>query len=246
MGSGSLLGDPYANSLSSLMFFNRSGRRGVCDFNITHNFVVNFLWQLPTPKFGGAVAEHILGGWELGGVINASTGSPFTVGIGGDPLGQGSTDPKAFAARLTGPGCSNPVNPGNINNYLKLECFSVPLVPASFAGMCVQALDSNGNKIPGTCMNLFGNSGRNRVVGPGLFNFDFAAVKDTKIERISETFNVQFRAEFFNILNHPNFQAPLANRILFNADGTQVPGAGSIDTTSTAPRQIQLGLKVIW
>jgi hypothetical protein len=246
MGSGSLLGDPYANSLSSLMFFNRSGRRGVCDFNITHNFVVNFLWQLPTPRFGGVVAKRVLGGWELGGIINASTGSPFTVGIGGDPLGQNSTDPKAFAARLTGPGCSNPVNPGSINNYLKLSCFSVPLVPASFAGMCVQAVDTGGNKIPGTCMNLFGNAGRNRVVGPGLFNFDFAAVKNTKIERISETFNVQFRAEFFNILNHPNFQAPLANRILFNADGTPVSGAGSIDTTSTSPRQIQLGLKVIW
>jgi hypothetical protein len=246
MGSGSLLGDPYANSLSSLMFFNRSGRRGVCDFNITHNFVANVLWQPPTPRFGGVLARRTFGGWEMSGIINASTGSPFTVGIAGDPLGQNSTDPKAFASRLSGPGCSNPVNSGNINNYLKLSCFSVPLVPASFAGMCVQAVDTSGNKIPGTCMNLFGNSGRNRVVGPGLFNFDLAAVKNTKIEKISETFNVQFRAEFFNILNHPNFQAPLDNRILFNADGTPVSGAGAIDTTATPPRQIQFGLKVIW
>jgi hypothetical protein len=54
MGSGGLLGDPYANSLSSLMFFNRGGRRGLCDFNITHNFVLNYLWQVPTPDFAGA------------------------------------------------------------------------------------------------------------------------------------------------------------------------------------------------
>jgi hypothetical protein len=250
MGSGSLLGDPYANSLSSLMFFNRGGRRGVCDFNITHNFVLNYLWQLPKPKFGGSVAQYALGGWEVGGVINASTGSPFTVGMGGDPLGQNSTDPKDFASRVSGPGCSNPVNSGNVNNYLKLSCFSVPLVPASFAAVCQPAIgqDSSGKPIaiPGTCMNLFGNAGRNTVVGPGLINFDFSAVKNNLIERISETFNIQFRAEFFNILNHANFQAPLNNRILFDQNGAPVGGAGAIDTTSTPPRQIQLGLKVIW
>jgi Carboxypeptidase regulatory-like domain/TonB-dependent Receptor Plug Domain/TonB dependent receptor len=250
MGSGSLLGDPYANSLSSLMFFNRGGRRGVCDFNITHNLVVNYLWQLSKPKFGGAVAQYALGGWEIGGIIAASTGSPFTVGIAGDPLGQNSTDPKDFASRVSGPGCSNPVNPGNINNYLKLSCFSVPVVPASFASVCQPAIrqDANGNPvaIPNTCMNLFGNAGRNSVVGPGLVNFDFSAVKNTHIEKISETFNVQFRAEFFNVLNHPNFQAPLDNRILFDQNGAAVGGAGAIDTTSTPPRQIQLGLKVIW
>jgi hypothetical protein len=246
MGSGSLLGDPYANSLSSLMFFNHGGRHGVCDFNITHNLVVNYLWQAPTPKFGGLVAKHILGGWEFGGVIVASTGSPFTVGIGGDPLGQNSTDTKDFASRVAGPGCDNPVNSGNINNYLKLSCFSVPLVPASFAGLCQPALDGNKNPVPGTCMNLFGNAGRNTVVGPGLFNVDFSAFKNTFVPKISETFNIQFRAEFFNLLNHPNFQAPINNRVLFNLDGTPVSGAGAIDTTSTESRKIQLGLKVIW
>src|SRR6195256_5741342 len=102
MGSGGMLGDPYANSLSSLMFFNRGGRRGPCDFNIAHNFVVNYLWHPPTPKFGGVAAQHVLGGWEFGGVILASTGSPFTAVVGGDPLGQNSSDPKDFAQRLSG------------------------------------------------------------------------------------------------------------------------------------------------
>src|ERR1700716_1692177 len=81
MGSGGLLGDPYANSLSSLMFFNRNGRRGFCGFNITHNFVLKYLWQVPTPGFGGGLVRHALGGWEFGGVLVASTGSPFTVTI---------------------------------------------------------------------------------------------------------------------------------------------------------------------
>jgi outer membrane receptor protein involved in Fe transport len=246
MGSGGLLGDPYANSLSSLMFFNRQGRRGLCDYNITHNFVLNSLWQVPSPKFGGGVGRHILGGWEFGGILVASTGSPFTVTIGGDPLGQNSTDPKSFVSRLSGPGCGNPVNPGNVNNYLKLNCFSPPLAPASFAGVCQTAFDGNGNPIPGTCMNLFGNAGRNSVVGPGLINVDFSVFKNNYIERISGVFNIQFRAEFFNIMNHPNFQSPLNNSVIFNQDGSPAPGAGAIDATSTPPRQIQLGLKVIW
>jgi hypothetical protein len=246
MGSGGMLGDPYANSLSSLMFFNRAGRRGVCDFNITQNFVVNYLWHPPTPKFGGAAGEHMLGGWELGGVIVASTGSPFTAVVAGDPLGQNSSDPKDFAWRVSGAGCDHPVNPGNVENYIKLSCFSPPVVPASFAGACQPAVNGLGALIPNTCMNLFGNSGRNTLVGPGLFNVDFSVFKNNYITRISESFNIQFRAEFFNLMNHPNFQAPIKNSALFNPDGSPITGAGAIDATSTTSRQIQFGLKVIW
>ena len=250
MGSGGLLGDPYQNSISSLMFFNRGGRRGLCDFDITHNFVVNYLWQPPTPNFGGMAAQHILGGWEFGGVIVASTGSPFTAVMGGDPLGQNSSDATDFAWRLSGPGCDHPVNPGNVNNYIKLGCFSPPVVSASFAAVCQPAIgqDPSGKPIPipGTCMNLFGNAGRNTLVGPGLFNVDFSAFKNNYITRISETFNIQFRAEFFNLINHPNFQAPIKHSTLFNENGSPTSGAGQINRTSTFSRQIQFGLKVIW
>jgi hypothetical protein len=246
MGSGGLLGDPYANSISSLIFFNRGGRRGLCDFNITHNFVLNYLWQVPTPGFGGGVVRHVLGGWEFGGVLVASTGSPFTVTIGGDPLGQNSTDAKNFASRVSGPGCSNPVNPGSVTNYLKLSCFSPPIAPASFVGVCQPAFDKDGKQIPGGCMNLFGNAGRNTVVGPGLINVDMSVFKNNYIETSSGNINIQFRAEFFNVMNHANFQSPLHNSVIFNQNGSPVDGAGAIDATSTAARQIQLGLKVIW
>ena len=246
MGSGSLLGDPYKNSLSSLMFFNRQSRRGLCDFNVAHNFVLNYVWQLPTPQFGGMLGHYILGGWELGGILSANTGTPMTLVMAGDPLGQGSSDPWPYPSRVSGPGCSDPVNPGNINNYLKLSCFSPPTAPASFAGMCVLAVDGSGNKIPGTCMNLFGNNGRTSVIGPGLINVDFSVFKNFQVARISDSFHVQFRAEFFNIMNHPNFQPPLDNKVLFNQDGSPVSTAGQITVTSTTSRQIQLGLKLIW
>jgi outer membrane receptor protein involved in Fe transport len=244
-GSGGLLGDPYANSLSSLMFFNRGARHGLCDFNVAQNFVVNYLWQAPAPKFGGAITEHALGGWEFGGVIVVSTGSPFTVLIAGDPLGQNSTDPFAYASRVAGPGCGNPVT-GDVNGYIKLSCFSVPTAPASLVGSCQPALDKNGTPVPGTCMNLFGNAGRNTVIGPGLANVDFSAFKNNYIPKISETFNVQFRAEFFNILNHPNFQSPVKHNAIFNTDGSPADGAGVINSTTTSSRQIQFGLKIIW
>ena len=244
-GSGGLLGDPYANSLSSLMFFNRGARHGLCDFNVAQNFVVNYLWQPAAPKFGGAITEHALGGWEFGGVIVVSTGSPFTVLIAGDPLGQNSTDPFGYASRVAGPGCSNPVT-GDVNGYIKLSCFSVPTVPASFAAACQTAVNGSGVPIPNTCMNLFGNAGRNTVIGPGLMNVDFSAFKNNYIPRISETFNIQFRAEFFNIFNHPNFQSPVKHNAIFNQDGSPASGAGVINSTTTSSRQIQFGLKVIW
>jgi hypothetical protein len=245
-GSGGLLGDPYANSLSSLMFFNRSGRHGLCDFNIGQNFVVNYLWQPPAPKLGGGAVEHILGGWEFGGVLVASTGSPFTAVVSGDPLGQNSSDPKDFVSRVPGPGCDNPVNPGNVAQYIKVQCFGPPVVPASFAGPCQPAFDASGATIPNTCMNLFGNNGRNTLVGPGLLNVDFSVFKNNYIPRISEAFNVQFRAEFFNILNRANFQAPIDFSALLSPNGAPQNGAGAIDATSTPSRQIQFGLKVIF
>jgi hypothetical protein len=95
-------------------------------------------------------------------------------------------------------------------------------------------------------MNLFGNNGRNTVVGPGLINVDFSVFKNNYIETSSGNINIQFRGEFFNVLNHANFQSPISNSTLFNQDGSPTNGAGAINSTSTASRQIQLGLKVIF
>ncbi|MGH9356754.1 MAG: hypothetical protein ACRD10_11550 [Terriglobia bacterium] len=66
------------------------------------------------------------------------------------------------------------------------------------------------------------------------------------MERISPPFNVQFRAEFFNVLNHANFLSPIDNETLFNPDGTSVGGAGLIDGTTTSAREIQFALRIVW
>jgi hypothetical protein len=154
-------------------------------------------------------------------VISIHSGTPFTPLISGDPLGQNSSDAFAYPDRV--PGCGSAVNPGDVNNYIKLSCFAPP-----------------------NPLTRFGNAGRNSLTGPGLANVDFSVIKNTHFTKISETFNAQFRVEFFNILNRANFGPPLNNSSLFDQSGAPIDGAGSLDQLATRPREIQLALKVIF
>jgi hypothetical protein len=98
------------------------------------------------------------------------------------------------------------------------------------------------------CFNLRGNAGRNIIPGPGLVNLDFSLFKNNPIKRISETFNVQFRAEIFNILNHANFALPISpdDTDIFDSSGALIDTAGQIKSTVTESREIQFALKVVW
>jgi len=236
-GSGAQLGDPFLNSLTSLQLFAKAqGRRGPCDFDIKHNFSFNMIWTVPSPHMSNPVGAWFTGGWQLGGILSASTGVPFSVLMGGDPLGQNSTDPLDYPDRNFG---CNPIAGGI--NYLNLNCFSPPMAPAGLSSACQPFAG-----IAGSCMNVFGNAGRNELYGPRMVNLDFSIFKNNHIARISEAFNIQFRAEFFNVLNHTNLQAPVDNNVLFDNTGAPVAGAGVIDSTVTPSRQIQFGMKVIW
>ncbi len=222
--SGSMVGDEYTNSISSPLFFNLKLNRGLADFNVSHNLNVNYTWVLSTPKLKLGFGVWALGGWQLGGVFQASTGVPFTPGFAGDSLGVGSTEPNIDVPNvLTGPGCGSYVNAGNPNHYVKTQCFGVP------------------NPIA-----LRGNLGRNTLTGPGLLNFDLSVVKNNYVKRVSDAFNVQFRMEFFNVLNRANFAPPLDNRNMFDAKGAVIANAGLITSTQTPSRQIQFALKIIW
>jgi hypothetical protein len=149
---------------------------------------------------------------------------PFTPIIGGDALGLKSTDPEIDVPNLiAGPGCGSPVNPGNPVTYIRTRCFAVP------------------NPI-----TLRGDLGRNTLIGPGLVDFDFSLFKNNYLKSISDHFNVQFRAEFFNLLNHANFAPPIDNKKLFDSSGRSIANAGLITSTQTPSRQIQFALKVIW
>jgi hypothetical protein len=96
-----------------------------------------------------------------------------------------------------------------------------------------------------TCATLFGNAGVGIVGGPSQFNWDFTLMKNTPI---GERQNIQFRAEFFNLFNHPQFDNPggfpnAFGQVNVNSSSLSAPTFGQITSTSVNPRVIQLALK---
>jgi hypothetical protein len=183
------------------------------------------IWDVPGPKIGWA--SYAAGGWELGTIVTATSGSPFTVtfGGGGDPLNTGFNGDFSMDFANLISGCN--ATPGITSNGLgQLLAFN----PACF---------SSAPPVAGGV--LVGNSGRNRFYGPGITTVDFSMFKNF---RFLEKRRLQFRAEFFNLFNHPNFAAPNFLNDANNSIGTS--NAGVIGSTSTSSRQIQLGLKLVW
>ena len=265
--SATLAGDAFGNSISSLNWFDMRLTRGLSDFNVGRTLVVNGTWDVPTAKSFSGPARWITDGWELGLILTVSDGVPFTPtwGTGGDPANTLSSDDFAFPNRLGGPGCSSLTNPGNPANYVKTQCFAVPTAPdpGFWAANCDQQppslQPSSGPAVSAVfpqCFNLRGNAGRNILIGPGITNLDFSVFKNNHIKRISENFNIQFRAEMFNILNHAMFAPPGpgdANTDIFDATGsslapTVVQGgtAGVLLRTTIPERQIQFAIKFIF
>lgn len=253
--SATVAGDAFGNSISSLNWFNMRLVRGLSDFNVGRTLVVNGTWDIPTAKSLSGPAKWIADGWELGLILTVSDGVPFTPtwGTGDDPAETQNNDDWAFPNRLGGPGCKTLTNPGNPNNYVKTQCFAVPTAPdmAFWTANCDPAPPTFGGPLPSgdlRCFNLRGNAGRNILIGPGITNLDFSVFKNNRIKRISENFNVQFRAEIFNILNHPNFAPPTVpdNSDIFLSDGTVSGGAGLLTRTTIPERQIQFAIKFIF
>jgi hypothetical protein len=258
--SATVAGDAFGNSISSLNWFDPTLSRGLSDYNVGRVLVVNGTWDVPTPKSISGPERWLAEGWELGLIFTASDGVPFTPtwGTGGDPANTLSSDDFAYPNRLGGPGCSTLTNPGNPNNYIKTECFAIPTAPdmAFFTANCDQQPPSVGGPppLPLQCFNLRGNAGRNILIGPGISNLDFSVFKNNQIKRISENFNVQFRVEMFNVLNHPNFAPPgpgAGNTDIFDATGASLApslgGTAGVLTRTTIPeRQIQFAMKIIF
>jgi hypothetical protein len=234
-GSSSTFGDTFANSVSSLPLWAPNRRRGISDFNVPQNLVINYLVELPNVRKDMPVAPFFLNGWQWGGIFQTSSGEPFTPLISGDPLNLHSNDVFAFPDRLTTPpGCAakNPVksvSPFN-RQYVNVSCFAFP----SFD--------------PVTGLTHLGNAGRNSILGPGLTSFDTSLTKNWNVAKISEAFRIQFRAELFNVGNHVNYATPpKAGTQLFNGSGAALATGGVlVGPTASSSRQLQFGLKILF
>jgi hypothetical protein len=242
-GSSTIVGDEFLTSMSSLSQFDLRLNRGVSDFNIAQTLVIAGTWRVPGRDSLPRPLALTAKGWEMSALFKANTGVPFTptFGTDGDPLGLNSSDPWDYPNRLSGPGCGSLVNPGNPNHYIKTECFSVPTAPtqAFYSKYCDPSFGYP------TCINLRGNAGRNILTGPGLADLDYSLVKNN---HIAKSLNLQFRAEFFNLLNRANFQVPplVAGTDIFDSTGAPNSNAGLLTSTTTSSRQIQFGTKLIW
>jgi len=263
--SAPVTGDTYLNSIAVPLLLLKSYRVGACDFDIRQTFTGTVIWDVPGPKTGWA--GYVVGGWQLGTIITASTGAPYTVtiGDGNDPLGTGFNGDFSMNYANLIPGCN--ATPGVTRDPATAQrlafnrsCFTPPTAPASLPlataanpfGCAPLSYTAAAPAPAGLqyCSNVLGTSGRNKFYGPGLTTVDFSIFKNFPVPKISETFNAQFRAEFFNILNHTNYLSPGflntfgQNNSVYDFDGRNLPIG--LNQTSTTSRQIQLGLKLVW
>jgi hypothetical protein len=157
------------------------------------------------------------------------------------------------------PGC-NPVNSNwkqNNLQYINNSCYTLPVATAAIAAQCEPfgyggGPAAPGNGVPGTCANLLGNASRNSIYGPRFVDLDFSVLKNFPVKRISEAFNIQFRAEMFNLTNRPNFVPPQPGSgddqsAIFGGDGSPA-GGGQLQgyASQTPSREIQFALKLVW
>jgi hypothetical protein len=218
---------------------NVAAERGPTTPDFRHQLTVSYVYELPYGKgkrFGSSansVAQAVLGGWQVAGITRARSGEAFDVLMGSDLTNTGAFPPRpdqihnpydfSFGSVA---GCSKP-------GHQTLDCWF------NQAAFTIPAL------APGqSSAHLFGNARRAALRGPDMVTFNFSAYKNFQL---GERFGLTFRAELFNIFNHPNFNLPNVG----SGGGSSGAGfsnvAGGAAITSTLPdnqREIQFGLKL--
>ena len=186
--------------------------RGDSGFDIRHRFTTSLNWALPLGKgrrvdFGSRVLNALAGGWDTNLIFTAQTGLPFTPSLQTSVSNAGGSRPVRLKS-------------GELEDRDPFLWYDVSFNSAGAAwGVPAQY--------------TFGNAGRNILRGPGRVNLDWSMFKDFVG---SDRWRIQYRAEFFNLFNTPQFDLP--NSTIGN------PGAGRITSTIGPNRQIQMGLRL--
>ncbi len=222
LDEGSSLANAISGSTNAFTMnpFNLRQDYGRSSFDIRQTASISATYEIPFKRRNGnrasAFATGLISNWQASAIATLQTGLPFSPQLGFNPTNDGNS-------RNPGRPSLNPAFTGNIilgspNGYFNTNAFIVP---------------PNGT---------YGNAGRDILEGPGLNDLDLSLSKRIPIR---DRLNLQFRGEFFNILNLTNFNSP--NPIVFTAaTGGASPTAGLITSTTTTSRQIQFGLKLQW
>jgi len=220
---------------------------GPSNFNLPHRFTWIFGYDIP--KTEGSW-QRLRNGWGFNSAVTLQSGQPFQFNYNfeGDfsGSGEGFDRPDSLGSTV--------YHPRDPLHYVDLSAFAIPCTATVATG-------SSSDCVPGT--RHFGNQGRNSLHGPPFKQWDFAIYKNTPI---TERVNMQLRADFFNLLNHPNFANPFLPAFLadpgingFALSGNREVGTGGYPITATGdvgvgnpflggggPRGIQLALKFVF
>ncbi|MDA0206744.1 MAG: TonB-dependent receptor [Acidobacteria bacterium] len=197
---------------------NQSAERARSNFDTPHRFVGSFTYDLPFGKGqrwghdAGGAGGHLISGWKLNSIVTLQSGQPYSVMLPSE-LDNSNTGRSIFGFgngdRPNVVGDPRPSNP-DPSQWVDPAAFAFP------------------------AFGTFGDAGRNIIQGPTLYNVDLSAVKDTSL---GESTTLQFRAEFFNALNTPNF---FGLNIFFGN-----PGFGQLARARNG-REIQFGIKLLF
>ncbi len=187
----------------------------VGDIDVPQQLVISPIWQLPFGS-GRHILNHqglvnaLAGGWEVAGILAFQNGLPYTVYSADDFSNSGSASPRPDRI------CSG-AGPRTVEQWFNTSCFNTDALALSLA---------NGTP-------RFGNASRNILFGPGINRWDVSFIKR---DRITERIALEFRAQLFNVFNHPSFGAPAAT--------VNTGDFGLIESQTGSPRDIQFGLKL--
>jgi hypothetical protein len=194
--------------------YNLRSERGLAYYDTRHRLVNTVVYQLPFGRDKRFVryglASKILGGWETSGIVTAQSGFPFTLNLRGDTAGVGAGTGGIFVRPnyISGTQWQLDSSQRSTSRFFNTAAFTSPAAGA------------------------FGSLGRNTMIGPGQLNADLIVARYI---RVKEGIRLQFRAEFFNAFNHPNYL--LVGRIVNDPTFGQV-------LSQYDPRQLQFGLKL--
>jgi Carboxypeptidase regulatory-like domain len=217
----------YNSSTAAQNFQDLEAERGPSDFNVPQHFVGSYVYNLPFKVESNRAVNAIVSGWQLTGILTLQSGNPFTIYDGTD-------------VSSTGGGADRPNVIGNWH-------VANPSPSAWFNTCTILASGALSNCLPGEQpawqiqpAGTFGNAGRNILYGPSLKDFDLGLYRQFKAtERVA----IQFRVEFYNALNHPNFAQP--NLTVQSSSFGTITAAANTGAPGSQ-RQGQFALKVIF
>jgi len=189
---------------------NRAAEKARYPFDVKHNLVASFLYELPGPRAG--VTKYILGGWQTNGILTLRTGFPFSVNQGNtlNTFNSAARPDRLGVAKLDSP---------TISRWFNTDAFQTVTCQVAY--------------LPDRCH--YGNAGQGILDGPAFHNLDFSLFKNFAV---TERAKLQFRAEFFNVTNTPNFGLPNSS---LNATPAYQPArdsSGNIGPNPLQPRTL--------